>query len=89
MTTNYLLLMGAYNNTTGGVPPQSGYYHSGYLDDVRVYSRALSAAEARMLYERPFDMCVSLWPFRTWSIPATVSAAWRRRATGIWTPGRV
>lgn len=32
----------------------NGYYFPGSLDDVRVYNRALSAAEVQQLYETPF-----------------------------------
>lgn len=85
-------LLAAYTNTNviniGRWPAVYGEF-AGVIADVRIYNRALSAAEVKLLYERPFDMCIDPWPFRSYSIPATVGGySWGRRATGIWSPGR-
>ena len=53
--TNSMSLSGSItNNTTaivvGALPPNGGENWNGSLDDVRVYNRALSAAEVLQLY---------------------------------------
>ena len=37
MVSEYNLLIGAYNNTAGGLPPISGYFLSGSICEIRVY----------------------------------------------------
>lgn len=61
-----------YNTPTviGGFYGLSTGNFNGAAADARIYNRALSAAEVKMLYERPFDMCVDAWPFRSYSIPS-------------------
>jgi hypothetical protein len=38
-----------FGNGSGGFNP--GFLHKGYMDNIRVYSRALSSAEVKVLYD--------------------------------------
>ena len=69
MNTSDTFLIGAYNNVSGtDSPPQGGEYFNGFLDDVRVYNRALAATEIAKLYagSNPTNCdqtCVGYWKF--------------------------
>jgi hypothetical protein len=49
MTNSDYLYVGVYQNA-GGQAQQSGSYFPGLISDVRIYNRALSAAEIQALY---------------------------------------
>jgi hypothetical protein len=63
MSTSDKFFIGAYQDGTG-TAPASGKYLNGNIDDVRVYSRALTAAEVKGLYGTP----------NTWTVGTTATA---------------
>jgi len=85
MDSTHPLYVGAYPDA-GGSGPLAGFYWHGALADLRIYNRCLSPGEVRMLYERPFEMCMDPWPFRTYSIPATLGGVGNIFDSGIFRP---
>jgi len=45
MNSSYNFLLGAYNNTTGTIPPQAGYYLNGDIAEIIIYNRPLTQLE--------------------------------------------
>lgn len=55
LNSTYNLLIGAYNNSSGGLPPQTGLNFEGQIDEVAIWKRALHEEEVRQLYRRGVD----------------------------------
>jgi hypothetical protein len=49
------LFIGQYSTDNSGAPHGGNYYTDGYLDDVRIYNRALSANEVAAIYNETKD----------------------------------
>lgn len=45
MTSTFNFLIGAYNNSSGGIPPQPGHYLNGNINEIIFYNRLLTTAE--------------------------------------------
>jgi PKD repeat protein len=45
MKSNFTFLLGAYNSTTGGIPPTAGYYLKGDIAEILLFDRALTTKE--------------------------------------------
>ena len=44
-STTDLVLVGTYNNSSGGVPPTAGYYYNGTMCEILVFSNALTTTQ--------------------------------------------
>ena len=44
-----LVLVGAYNNASGGVPPQTGFYYNGTIGEIIMFSNALSTGQRQQV----------------------------------------
>jgi hypothetical protein len=74
IATNSLYLGFGAELTAAGVPTVARIYH-GSLDDVRIFSRALSLAEIQTLYNAP--AAVNLVDFRASSRPQAIQLDWQ------------
>jgi streptogramin lyase len=44
-----LVLVGEYNNASGGVPPQTGFYYNGTIGEIIMFSNALSTGQRQQV----------------------------------------
>lgn len=51
LNTNYNFLIGAYNNETGTIPPQAGFYLNGGIAEIIMYNRPLNDNERALVEE--------------------------------------
>ncbi|SVA49307.1 uncharacterized protein METZ01_LOCUS102161 [marine metagenome] len=66
------LFIGQYSSDNTDSPYASNYYTDGYLDDMRIYNRALSANEVAAIYYQTRDGGygdLAAKPQRFWNIP--------------------
>ena len=48
-STTDLVLVGAYNNASGGVPPASGFYYNGTMCEILVFNNALTTSQRQQV----------------------------------------
>ena len=49
LTNPYQMLVGAYNNSSGGLPPQAGYFLDGAVGELLVFNTALTTAQRQQI----------------------------------------
>jgi hypothetical protein len=71
------LFIGQYSSDNTDSPYAGNYYTDGYLDDMRIYNRALSANEVAAIYHQTRDGGygdLAAKPQRFWNIPFSAEA---------------